>query len=68
MVHTHFYQEFDGGRNHGAKAEVAFNGKTWHYTIDQPIRREEDIPIAQIKYQTIIKFSIRHSKYLDRTE
>lgn len=68
-TYTLFIRNYDGGRNHGAKAEVAFNGKTWHYTIDQPIRREEDIPIAQIKISNNKQnFSIRHSKYLDRTE
>ena len=62
-TYTLFIRNYDGGRNHGAKAEVAFNGKTW------PIRREEDIPIAQIKISNNNQnFSIRHSKYLDRTE
>ncbi len=68
-TYTLFIRNYDGGRNHGAKAEVAFNGKTWHYTINQPIRKGTDIPIAQIKITNNNQnFSIRHSKYLDRTE
>lgn len=68
-TYTLFIRNYDGGRNHGAKAEVAFNGHTWYYTIDEPIRKGKDIPIAQIKIiNNNHKFSIRHSKYLDRTE
>ena len=68
-TYTLFIRNYYGGRNHGAKSEVAFNGKTWHYTINQPIRKGTDIPIAQIKITNNNQnFSIRHSKYLDRTE
>ena len=68
-TYTLFIRNYDGGDNHGAKAEVAFNGKLWHYTIDTPINKGEDIPIAQIKiYNNGHNVFVHHSKYLDSDE
>lgn len=43
-----FIRNYDGGRNNGAKAEVAFNGHTWEYNVPHEIRQGHDAQIADI--------------------
>ena len=59
-----FVRNFDGGRNHGSKAEVFYDGTTYLYEIGREIRG--DVEIARLDIYRGYLVGIRHSSFLKK--
>ena len=59
-----FIVNFDGGRNSGAKAEIAFGDEVFTYVVDHEITKYNDVDIATVHIKNGAIDHIEQSKYL----